>query len=80
MLEVLLSSTAIITDENDVGTFMPTTSIFKSVITNDIILLNHKGLKAIRTEVMSHDDSIQERKTGEALALSRGSTLPPGWS
>ncbi|HRC52542.1 MAG TPA: phage/plasmid primase, P4 family [Gordonia sp. (in: high G+C Gram-positive bacteria)] len=42
-LEPLLSSTAILVDENPVGTFIEDSANFKAVITNDVILVNRKN-------------------------------------
>lgn len=41
-LEPLLHSTAIVVDENDVGTFIDKAGNLKSVITNDVIAINRK--------------------------------------
>lgn len=42
MLEPLISVTSIITDENDVGTFIDKAAELKAVITNDVIQVNRK--------------------------------------
>lgn len=42
MLEPLISSTSIITDENDVGTFIDKAAELKAVVTNDVIQVNRK--------------------------------------
>lgn len=42
MLEPLLRASAIITDENDVGTFIDKAANVKAVITGDTILVNRK--------------------------------------
>lgn len=42
MLEPLLHATAIITDENDVGTFIEKAANLKAIITNDAIMVNRK--------------------------------------
>ena len=42
VLEPLTRSTAIIVDENDVGTFIDKAANLKSVITNDVIMVNRK--------------------------------------
>ncbi|QZY52249.1 DNA primase family protein [Leucobacter tenebrionis] len=47
MLESLLSATAIIVDENDVGVFLDKVANLKAVITNDVLHVNRKGLRAI---------------------------------
>ena len=47
MLEPLLSATAIITDENNVGTFIDEAAVMKAVITQDVISINRKYKTAI---------------------------------
>lgn len=47
MLEPLIGVTAIITDENDVGTFIEKAANLKAVITNDVIQINRKKKKPI---------------------------------
>lgn len=42
MLEPLIHSTCIITDENDVGTFIDKAAELKAIITNDVIQMNRK--------------------------------------
>lgn len=42
MLEPLIHSTCIITDENDVGTFIKKAAELKAIITNDVIQMNRK--------------------------------------
>ncbi|WP_404464724.1 phage/plasmid primase, P4 family [Micrococcus antarcticus] len=42
MLEQLLRVTAILTDENDVGTFIDKAANLKAIITNDVIMINRK--------------------------------------
>lgn len=42
MLEPLISATSIITDENDVGTFIDKAAELKAIITNDVIQVNRK--------------------------------------
>lgn len=42
MLEPLIRATAIIVDENDVGTFIDKAANLKAVITNDVIAMNRK--------------------------------------
>ena len=42
MLEPLIRATAIIVDENDVGTFVDKAANLKAVITNDVIAMNRK--------------------------------------
>ena len=42
MLEPLIHSTCIITDENDVGTFIKQAAELKAIITNDVIQMNRK--------------------------------------
>lgn len=42
MLEPLISVTSIITDENDVGTFIDKAAELKAIITNDVIQVNRK--------------------------------------
>lgn len=42
MLEPLIRATSIITDENDVGTFIDKAANLKAVITNDVIQINRK--------------------------------------
>lgn len=47
MLEPLIRCTSIITDENDVGTFIDKAANLKAVITNDVIQVNRKFKKPI---------------------------------
>lgn len=47
MLEVLLSAIAVIVDENNVGVFLDKVANLKAVITNDVLHVNRKGLRAI---------------------------------
>ena len=47
MLEPLLHATAIITDENDVGTFIDSAANLKAIITNDVIMVNRKFKRPI---------------------------------
>lgn len=47
MLEPLLSAMAIIVDENNVGVFLDKVANLKAVITNDVLHVNRKGLRAI---------------------------------
>ena len=42
MLEPLISATAIIVDENDVGTYIDKAANLKAVVTNDVIQINRK--------------------------------------
>lgn len=42
MLEPLIRSTAIITDENDVGTYIDKAANLKAIVTNDVIMVNRK--------------------------------------
>lgn len=42
-LEKLIGKSAVITDENDVGTFIDKAAHLKAVITNDVILINRKN-------------------------------------
>lgn len=42
MLEPLTRATAIITDENDVGTFIDKAANLKAIITNDVLMINRK--------------------------------------
>lgn len=42
MLEPLTRASAIIVDENDVGTFIDKSANFKAIVTNDVILINRK--------------------------------------
>lgn len=42
MLEPLIQATSIITDENDVGTFIDKAANLKAIITNDVIQVNRK--------------------------------------
>lgn len=42
MLEQLIGATCVITDENDVGSYLEKLAKFKAVITNDIIQINRK--------------------------------------
>lgn len=48
MLESLIGSTAIITDENDVGTYIDKAANLKAIITGDSVLINRKGRPAIK--------------------------------
>lgn len=50
MLEPLVHSSAIIVDENDVGTYIDKAANLKAIITNDVILINrkHKAPIAVR--------------------------------
>lgn len=50
MLEPLTRATAIITDENDVGTYVDRAANLKSVITNDAIFMNRKFQTPINYE------------------------------
>lgn len=47
MLEPLIRATSIITDENDVGTYIDKSANLKAVITNDVIQINRKFKKPI---------------------------------
>ncbi len=47
MLEPLIGATAIITDENDVGTYIDRAADIKAIITNDVIRINRKFKKPI---------------------------------
>ena len=47
MLEPLLTATAVITDENDVGAYCDRAANLKAIITNDVILINRKHRAAI---------------------------------
>lgn len=42
MLEPLICASAIITDENDVGTFIDKAANLKAIITNDVLMVNRK--------------------------------------
>lgn len=47
MLESLLAAMAVIVDENNVGVFLDKVANLKAVITNDVLHVNRKGLRAI---------------------------------
>lgn len=47
MLEQTLNASAIIVDENDVGTFIDKAANLKTIITNDVLMVNRKGLPAV---------------------------------
>lgn len=47
MLEQLIGKTSIITDENDVGTYIDKVGNLKAIITNDVISINRKFKKPI---------------------------------
>ncbi len=47
MLEPLIGATSIITDENDVGTFIDKAANLKAIITNDVMQVNRKFKKPI---------------------------------
>lgn len=47
LLEPLLRANAVITDENDVGTFIDKVANFKAAVTNDVITINRKHKPAI---------------------------------
>ena len=50
MLEPLVGVSAIIVDENDVGTFVDKGANLKAVITNDVVLINRKHAKPITVQ------------------------------
>lgn len=47
MLEPLLRVSAILVDENDVGTFIDKAANFKAIVTNDLLSINRKFLPAV---------------------------------
>ena len=47
MLEPLISATAIIVDENDVGTYIDKAASLKAVVTGDVVQINRKFMKPI---------------------------------
>lgn len=42
-LEPLLRASAIIVDENDVGSYVERAAVFKAIVTNDVVSVNRKG-------------------------------------
>ncbi|EGD57168.1 DNA primase family protein [Gordonia neofelifaecis] len=47
-LEDLVGTSAILTDENDVGTYIDKAANFKAIVTNDVIMINRKNRRAIK--------------------------------
>lgn len=52
MLEPLIRATAIIVDENDVGTYIDKAANLKAVVTNDVIQINRKFMMPIAYQFM----------------------------
>lgn len=47
MLEPLTHATAVIVDENDVGTYIDKAAILKAIVTHDVIQINRKYMNPI---------------------------------